>query len=471
MNSHENLQNFNVTVDRFFTFIGICAASSLCFAALPPIEQRPTYSIPFSTQPTGIKKLSELLAARTSEKKNRTQWLVKNSNTHSAEWIDQQNVLTGFDFSEHAETIAPLELKVNNKKVFTLPAQSRVRLLKSEHDRWLIEATVQNTKKTLWAPIQFLRPWSLEWGRGFVLQETELITNTNLPKAKLPLGAQVSILAPIDQFFDVIHTDADGKQQRGLIPQSQIFGRAQMANQFLLKDQKDWLSQKQWQQYRSAQGTQSLSRIEGFSIPAMTVAISKSSSSLKAWEPLLKTEVRKEEWLEAKIENQSFWWVNTLTDNSSVKTSFNKTLLTTKDLYQRGLFDMAAIPSATSSPKKIFASAKGVFTSSDGETWTRLDVFEEENYPILTQKNGQVFIGPYRSADFGRTFEPYIRWEVVLSLLARYRNLTPQELRIRDLQFEAQSKGISLLLEWGKKQHARVFTPDEGLTWQLLPSP
>jgi hypothetical protein len=151
--------------------------------------------------------------------------------------------------------------------------------------------------------------------------------------------------------------------------------------------------------------------------------------------------------------------------------------LATKELFKRQIFDMAA---SRSIPSLKFVSAGGVFRTLDGESWSKIPIFHDQNYPIAIASGGPVFVGPYLSDDQGETFTQWIRWDSLIATLSRSTHVASQNLQI--LEIEPQdSAGRDVIVKVSVGTHngpstggASSETPepfylhtiDQGLTWQ-----
>lgn len=138
----------------------------------------------------------------------------------------------------------------------------------------------------------------------------------------------------------------------------------------------------------------------------------------------------------------------------------------TPDLFSRKLFDMASSPAI---PSLKFASAEGVFRTTDGQEWTKIPLFQNQNYPIAIAGSGPVFIGPYVSDDHGETFQQWIRWDSLVATLKNRHVMAPRGLQILEITpQDATGRRITLTLHIGLKQPVKVITDDQGLSWRAL---
>lgn len=136
----------------------------------------------------------------------------------------------------------------------------------------------------------------------------------------------------------------------------------------------------------------------------------------------------------------------------------------TAALFSRKIYDMAT---SRSIPSLKFASADGIFRTNDGETWTKIPLFRDQNYPIAVSKSGSIFIGPYVSDDHGETFQQWIRWDSLVSSLSIKHDVSAQNLKILEIRPEdSMGHKVTLRLNVGLTEPIRVATEDQGVSWK-----
>ena len=90
-----------------------------------------------------------------------------------------------------------------------------------------------------------------------------------------------------------------------------------------------------------------------------------------------------------------------------------KSSLNTEELLSKPIYDMARSPKK---PNWYFISADRLYRSSDQKTWVA--ILDKANTPLATTQNGLLFAGELVSKDLGLSFQPYFRWEDLLSQLS-----------------------------------------------------
>lgn len=179
-------------------------------------------------------------------------------------------------------------------------------------------------------------------------------------------------------------------------------------------------------------------------------------------------EAKVQRWGQVRIPHLGdAWWpiAEDFDDEKDPSSAVTERLLT-EDLFSRKIFDMASSPAI---PSLKFASAQGVYKTTDGKEWVKIPLFKNENYPISIASQGSIFIGPYVSDDQGETFQTWIRWDKLVATLKARHVITPKQLQILEVRPEdATGRHLSLKLNIGLPEPVRATTDDQGLTWRAL---
>lgn len=170
-----------------------------------------------------------------------------------------------------------------------------------------------------------------------------------------------------------------------------------------------------------------------------------------------------------------FWWpiADEIEDEqpalaSKAKTSANPVTISTSDLFQRKIYDMAA---SKAIPTLKFASADGIYRTVDGDDWTKIALFGDQNYPISVASTGAVFIGPYVSEDHGETFQQWIRWDALVSVISPDQGKPDDGKRLSIMEIkpqDASGRRVKLKLDLGDAKSVQVVTDDQGMSWRSL---
>ncbi|MEI7973336.1 MAG: hypothetical protein WCH11_03110 [Bdellovibrio sp.] len=86
----------------------------------------------------------------------------------------------------------------------------------------------------------------------------------------------------------------------------------------------------------------------------------------------------------------------------------------TEQILAREIYSVSFHPQQA---KMGLVAADGIFSTRDGESWHRLDLFQNQNLPVLVNSQGHLFVGHQWSLDGGSSFEPYLKLENLVSLL------------------------------------------------------
>ena len=118
------------------------------------------------------------------------------------------------------------------------------------------------------------------------------------------------------------------------------------------------------------------------------------------------------------------------------------------------------------------ASAQGIFRTTDGEQWTQIEQFRDQDHPIAIAKSGRIFVGPYFSDDQGVTFTEYIRWDKLIASLARLRGDTRERASIQILEVKPAKndpQNVTVTLDLGQSDRIIAMTTDLGGSWTVVP--
>lgn len=163
-------------------------------------------------------------------------------------------------------------------------------------------------------------------------------------------------------------------------------------------------------------------------------------------------------WIVSKLsEHGEVWWKKL---RPTVSESPTKTL---SELSSAGIFSSDTLNGTST---RGLVSAKGIYRTEDGITWTKIDFFKDENWPVCITKTAW-YVGSFRSLDEGKTFEPFIRWDYLSYLMTSESQTPPKYFKI--LKMEAlNSKEIKIQMDVGFKK--MNFSYDGYQTvWKILP--
>jgi hypothetical protein len=171
-------------------------------------------------------------------------------------------------------------------------------------------------------------------------------------------------------------------------------------------------------------------------------------------------------WGFAKVpELGEVWWPTThyARANSDMRPAAEH--IKNRELFRRKIFDMASSPLI---PQLKFASAQGVYRTTDNEEWTKIQQFEDKNYPIAIAGEGTVFVGQFMSEDQGETFREWIRWDSLVDTIRRNFRISPRSMRIQEIRPEdPKGQRVILRLSVGDGGQVKLLTENQGRTWRV----
>lgn len=110
--------------------------------------------------------------------------------------------------------------------------------------------------------------------------------------------------------------------------------------------------------------------------------------------------------------------------------------LSTDVLLKREIYSIAF---ESKSSMRGLVSSEGVYHTHDGLHWTLLPQFGKKNYPVSIHPNGTWFVGPYKSINKGKSFEPFIRWDHIAQAIESAYHRSPKILRLTQIEALANS--------------------------------
>ncbi len=413
----------------------------------------PVFLKPESRFATGNQSRSKLESRTNTSKFQR--WFRVKTKDKLFGWIAEDHALTALKLVEQAtlsqavpaRTSAELESGAGRP---TLPAGISVMILEIQGSMARVQPLTEVELPQAWVPTENLRanfsPNIAQ--RAFVYQASHLYIDANSQArvlSKIEEGTYVQLIRTQGSWLEV----RTGRYQ-GYVPKADVWTAGDLGES-------------------GVRACVSLAPLRKEPLPYAELIRSLSfSATLSA----VKSSVLK--WGHAFTREQGdVWWpmtdaIDLRSEVASIEkmkpTSEVKEKISTADLFKRKIFDMA---SSRAMPTLKFASANGVYRTTDGVQWTRIPLFKEQNYPIAVAKNGSIFVGPYVSDDHGETFQQWIKWDSLVSSLEARADISAQNLRIVEIKPEdAQGHRVTLRLNVGLDNPVRVATDDQGASWR-----
>lgn len=85
-----------------------------------------------------------------------------------------------------------------------------------------------------------------------------------------------------------------------------------------------------------------------------------------------------------------------------------------EEILKKPIFSVAFHPN---NPRQGIIAAEGVFITTDGLNWTKIDYFGNDNLPVAISSEHEIFVGQYRSTDQGKSFHPFLKWEQIAAMI------------------------------------------------------
>lgn len=180
---------------------------------------------------------------------------------------------------------------------------------------------------------------------------------------------------------------------------------------------------------------------------------------LRAHGEILKTEATR--WGVSRLDgHDEVWWrQNQVVLDEPAKTARG---LSTEELLKRPVFSYAL-----SGSKKIegLVSAGGIWKTTDGHSWTKLENFGDQDLPVAVDAKNGWFVGNFRSTDKGATFENFIRWEALTKSIEGALSRPPKYVKLQKIEVLPASH-VQVLVDTGVKRLS-LKTSLAGNVWRI----
>lgn len=350
--------------------------------------------------------------------------------------------------------------KFRTKEISKVTKNEIVKLIEINNS-WALIERFQDKKKG-YIPLDYLESFSEDSGVGYTATSLYL-KETKSDNAKLittiPQKERVKII-----FWDQAKVFIQYKHFQGYVDSELVFMKADFAS-MALHFKKGWLDIKHREGQFIRNKNQELIPISEFKA-YITNKYRAFSLVNKEKGPKIRSR------LEIKNLNGDFWNVSQLPEHGEVwwKKSFNEAptsntegLYKTEEILRRKIYSMAFYPE---SKIKGIISAEGVFKTTDGLTWKKIDFFKDENWPVAISKNKTWIVGQYKSTNEGESFEPFIRWDSLSKLVEDTYSITPKFMKLLKLEAKEGNK-IDFVMDTGSKKVKMRYSVDSA-TWALL---
>lgn len=156
------------------------------------------------------------------------------------------------------------------------------------------------------------------------------------------------------------------------------------------------------------------------------------------------------------------WWKSKdllLQDSKPGSTS----AISTEALLKREIYSIAF---ESKNSVRGLVSSEGVYRTEDGLTWTLIPQFGKNNYPVSIHPNGTWFVGSFKSTNQGKSFEPFIRWEIIAKAIEMAYHRNPRILKLTQIEALPNSRILIHVDTGSSKVKLRSLIGD--LNWDVV---
>jgi hypothetical protein len=337
-------------------------------------------------------------------------------------------------------------------------------VLLSADDYWGQVKEVAGSAKG-WLPLSVLRPMHDDKGLYITLMKTALRKNPDYNSGaidNLPQGLRILPLALEGGFLKIAF-----ENKVGFADINNFISKADFAKLAYTR-KTGWIkiSHRNGQELIARNGTQiPLQNVLGYQTRSDRGIVIKTLDSegpqLRSWVKIVNPETHF--WSVSRLEGHGdVWWKKeNLMQNQNSKTQ--ATTITTDELMKREIYSIAF---EKKNSLQGIASSEGIYRTEDGVTWTLLPEFGKQNQPVAIHPKGGWFVGSLKSLDKGKTFEPFIRWDLIAEAIEHTLHKNPKTLRLTQIEATPDSQ-IQIHLNTGTHK-LKLLSPLHGLSWSVI---
>ena len=298
------------------------------------------------------------------------------------------------------------------------------------NSNWAQVQKLSEKKISGYLPLDYLQSFSEDTGKGFTITSIYLKENANDDGkiiTTIPQRQTVKILA-----WEKNKVLVSYKNFKGYIDPGLLFLKADFASMALHKN-KGWLQVKYREGLYLRTISENLLPIDEFKAfitnKYRAFSLINQEQGPKLRSRLEIKNLQGDYWSVSLIpEHGEVWWKKVTSQSTELTSSES---LSTEQILKRQIYSMAFYPQ---SQIKGLISASGVFKTTDGKTWEKIDFFKNENWPVAITNSKIWIVGHYQSLNEGKSFEPFIRWEKLSQLVEDQYTLTPKFLKLLKLE-------------------------------------
>lgn len=338
-------------------------------------------------------------------------------------------------------------LKSEIKPVFPVHMSQSVLNSKSKK-RWsVLETKVDSilafdtkTKQTTQFRLDEVSPDPYDRGAVLTLKDVFLKRVPDDKSAVLttvPQGQRFSVIKYLNGYAEVSF-----KTYIGYIPVNELITKFDFAKFAFAKNQWHLILRRDFDSLLTAQNKKlNFNDITGIVTPEGIGLIASKNQKIPLWSRVETVKTKKLIWYQSKIKGHgAVWW--------KAETEADDLVYTIDDLLKK---EIASVSFHPTNPLKAILSAHGAFITEDGYHWRPLKQFKNFHGPVHYFNDLMIFVGNYRSTDFGKTFENYIQIDKLASAIENQLGFLPRRLQVKRIT-TLPNYQIKIELETGNRK-------------------
>lgn len=177
----------------------------------------------------------------------------------------------------------------------------------------------------------------------------------------------------------------------------------------------------------------------------------RSFVTIKSWESL--------KWVVSRLpgHGEVFWKDEENGPGFTPRT--NEKSFSFEEILKKPIFSVAFHPN---NPRQGIIAAEGVYMTTDGLNWSKIDYFGDDNLPVAISAEHEIFVGQYRSTDGGKSFLPYLKWEQIAAMIGGKHQKDSRILRLVKIN-PLDSKKVEIEIDTGLKTAKLIGSTKFGL--------
>ncbi len=193
-----------------------------------------------------------------------------------------------------------------------------------------------------------------------------------------------------------------------------------------------------------------LNAVKGMITPSSKGIIASSSQKIPLWSQVELGLDKITSWNQSKLKEHGLVWWKTSRGAEQIYYSIDELLKK----------DVASVSFHPQNPLKGILSSDGVYITENGNSWKKLQQFENFNGPVHYFNDGLLFVGNFRSTDGGSTFDNYIQIDKLASAIEYQFGFFPKQLHVKRIETRAPYK-LKIEIDTGNrriKMESPLFT-------------